>query len=239
VTEVKGSAARPLKVFVRYGTAAERISRSHAARDVPSSGHEREHAAAVGFKPRPGLNLHDRGGKIIKDLVYTNFFVGGTNWDPQDRSNIDSALAKAMSDQHLNNVLIQYFRGATNITTNFRPSTLLPGNAPASISQPEVEQLVLQLQSQGSLNGFDLGNTVFNFMLPRGVVLTIDDGSGQRRGGDTDEKASSLEGLGGFHGAVQSGSATITRLASSPRATMESRRSTNRGKTWSPRFTMS
>jgi hypothetical protein len=208
VAEIKGSPARPLKVFVRYGTAAEGIARRHAARGVTTPAHEQEHAAAVSFRPRPALNLRDRGGKIIKDLVYTNFFVGGTNWDSQNRQNIDEALAKAMSDQRLNNVLIQYFRGAANITTNFRPSTLLPGDPPASISQAEVEQFVLQLQSQGSLNGFDLGNTVFNFMLPRGTVLTIDDGSGQRRG-DADEKASSLQGLGGFHGAVQSGAVKL------------------------------
>jgi hypothetical protein len=164
----------------------------------------------------------------MTDLVYTNFFIGGEDWDPQDRNNIDVHLAKAMSDQGLNNVLIQYFRGASGITSNFRPSTLLPGRAPTAMSQPQVENLVAQLQAEGKLNGFDFGNTVFNFMLPRGTVLTIGDGSDDRskraghskqkhdgdteqtrQEGETEEAASSLEGLGGFHGSVEAGSSKI------------------------------
>jgi hypothetical protein len=52
-------------------------------------------------------------------------------------------------------------------------------------------------------------------MLPRGVELTIDDGSGNAAGsepapsGETEEKASSLEGLGGFHGSVRTGATRI------------------------------
>jgi hypothetical protein len=154
-------------------------------------------------QPRPLTNKASI--LTFPDLVFTNFFVGGSAWDPQDRRNIDTALAKAMSDQGLNNVLIQYFRGAANITSTFQPSALMPGDPPDTISQPEVEDLVRQLR----LEGFDLERTVFNFMLPRGTVLTIDDGSGDRTGTarseDADEKASSLLGLGGFHGWVRVG----------------------------------
>ncbi len=52
-------------------------------------------------------------------------------------------------------------------------------------------------------------------MLPRGTVLTIDDGSGDEaqpsavRRGETEEKATSLEGLGGFHGSVSVGQTRI------------------------------
>jgi hypothetical protein len=159
---------------------------------------------APGFTPHPELNLHDRHGKVITDLVYTNFYVGGSAWSAQDRDNIDNNLAKAMSDQELNNVLVQYFRGTPRITSTFRPSTLLPGAAPDSISQPEVEQLLLQLNANGKLGGFDFQNTVFNFLLPRGVELTLDDGSGNQA-----VRASSLEGLGGFHGSVRTGATRI------------------------------
>ena len=166
------------------------------------------------FAPRPGLNLHDRGGRIINDLVYTNFFVGGSAWSAQDRDNIDKHLAQAMSDQGLNNVLLQYSRDH-GITSTFRPSTLLPGAPPQSISQPQVEALLRQLNNNGKLNGFDFGNTLFNFMLPRGVVLTLDDGSGEEAGaegrqpaGETEEAASSLFGLGGFHGSIRAGGQT-------------------------------
>jgi hypothetical protein len=217
MAETKGAGPRPLKVFVKGGSPAEYICRRYAAHGKPSIKEKRPEAeaAAAGFKSRPALNLRDRGGKIITDLVYTNFFVGGSAWNQQDRDNIDQSLAKAMSDQGLNNVLIQYFRGAPIITSTFRPSRPLQGDPPASISQPEVEQLVQQLHGDGSLNGFDFGSTVFNFMLPRGTVLTIGDGSGDEaqpsavHSGETEEKASSLEGLGGFHGSVRVGQTRI------------------------------
>jgi hypothetical protein len=141
--------------------------------------------------------------------------MGANAWDPQDIQRIDEDLEKAMTDQHLNNVLIQYFRGAANTSSTFRPSSRLSGK-PDTISQPEVEALLADLQSQGKLSGFDFSNTVFNFMLPRGTVLTIDDGSGdagksKRKGPSepTDEEASSLEGLGGFHGSVHIGTSTL------------------------------
>jgi hypothetical protein len=217
MAEIRNSEPRPLKVFVRPGSKAEWICRGYAARRMvpPKEPPSLAEVIAPGFKPRPGLNLQDRQGKIITDLEYTNFYVGGSAWGAQDRDNIDKNLAKAMSDRGLNNVLVQYFRGAKNIATTFRPSTLLPGAAPGSISQPEVEQLLLQLNANGKLGGFDFQNTVLNFMLPRGVELTIDDGSGNAAGsepapsGETEEKASSLEGLGGFHGSVRTGATRI------------------------------
>jgi hypothetical protein len=53
-------------------------------------------------------------------------------------------------------------------------------------------------------------------MLPRGVVLTIDDGSGDEEGGsgkatggEVEKESSSLEGLGGFHGSVLIGANTL------------------------------
>jgi hypothetical protein len=121
---------------------------------------------ASGFTRRKSLNLVDHNGKIIRDLVYTNFFVGGDVWDPLDIQRIDENLEKAMTDQHLNNVLIQYFRGTPNITSTFRPSSRL-SNKPNTISQPGVEALLSELHSQGKLTGLDSSNTVFNFMLPR------------------------------------------------------------------------
>lgn len=216
MAEVKLSGPRPMKVCVKPGSKAELACRRYAARSKVLAKGAPPHAEAIspGFHPRPELNLHDRGGKIIRDLVYTNFFVGGgTSWNPQDIQNIDQHLAKAMSDQGLNNVLIQYFRGAPNISSTFRPSSILPDAAPASISQPEVETLLKNLHAAGKLSGFDFGNTVFNFMLPLNTVLTIDDGSGdqgpsrhaQARSEAVDEKASSLEGLGGFHGSIHIG----------------------------------
>jgi hypothetical protein len=170
-------------------------------------------AIAPGFDPRPDLDLHDRGGKIIPDLIFTNLYVGGNDaWDGNDIRSIDAALAKSMSDERLNNVMVQYFRGAS-ITSTFRASRVLPGPAPTTVSQDDVEQLLSRLVTAGQLAGFDFGATVFNFLLPRGTVLTIDDGSDEAnrgpaagaRSGETEEAASSLRGLGGFHGSVDVG----------------------------------
>ncbi len=226
-------APRPLRVCVRSGSRAELVTRRMAARQkVAAKAPVAETAALaggskVGFKPHPTLDLHDRGGKIITDLVYTNFYVGGpAAWQKTDMQNIDTKLAAAMSDANLNNVLLQYFRGAKRMTSVFRPSVVLAGPAPQAVSQADVEKMVRDLFVGGRLAGFDVGNTVFNFMLPRGTVLTIDDGSGDRgpvrgaahdrardqdgdRGGEIEKESSSLEGLGGFHGSVHSGASTL------------------------------
>jgi hypothetical protein len=218
MTTRKSSRPRPMNVFVRPGSKAELACRRYAAREKvqPKEPPPRDEVIAPGFSPRKSLNLFDHDGKIMRDLVYTNFFVGGSAWDPHDVQRIDKSLEKAMTDQHLNNVLIQYFRGARNITSTFRPSSSLPVK-PDTISQPEVEDLLRELHSEGKLTGFDFSNTVFNFMLPRGTVLTIGDGSDgmhakRKQKGHSEpveEKASSLEGLGGFHGSVHLGAATL------------------------------
>jgi Dyp-type peroxidase family len=227
--EGKSSSPRPMNVFVRPGSKAEFICRSYAAgEEVPPRRLQPiTEAIAAGFPKHPELNLRDRGGKIIQDLVYTNFFVGGDAWNRQDIQRIDTNLAKAMSDPHLNNVLIQYFRGAAQITSTFRPSTVLPGPGPDRMSQNQVEALLTDLHAQGKLANFDLGNTVFNFLLPPGTVLATDDGGGDERSkpgkkaskgkgknlperaGEVEEAADSLHGLGGFHGSVRTGASKL------------------------------
>jgi hypothetical protein len=218
MTHRKSSSPRPMNVFVRPGSKAELASRRYAAREAvqPKEPVPHSEVIAPGFTRRKSLNLVDHKGKVIQDLVYTNFFVGGRAWDANDMQRIDENLEKAMTDQHLNNVLIQYFRGAANITSTFRRSSRLSVK-PDTISQPEVENLLTGLHSDKKLTGFDFSNTVFNFMLPKGTVLTIDDGSGDTKGKSTgqtrsapvEEEASSLEGLGGFHGSVQLGADTL------------------------------
>jgi hypothetical protein len=215
----KSTGPRTMHVFVRPGSKAELACRNYAAGQTVEPREPLSHAEVIahGFAPHTELNLVDHHGKIIRDLVYANFFVGGAAWKAQDMQNIDDNLEKAMKDQGLNNVLLQYFRGAANVTSTFhRPSTVLPDH-PTTISQPEVEDLVKRLHDSGKLAGFDFANTVFNFMLSQGTVLTIDDGSGDKRGAKkskghgqpVEEEASSLEGLGGFHGSVQFGAVTV------------------------------
>src|SRR5262249_48209945 len=152
------------------------------------------------------------GGKTIANLTYTNFYVGGDDWQVSDMQNIDGALAAAMSEPTLNNVMAQYFNGI-DPTSRFAGSHRLPGPAPVRLSQGDVEQLVHTLQTQGKLSGFDLTSTVFNLMLPRGTVLNDNPAPGgtegahhnehPRRGVPDEDEADSLDGLGGYHGSVQ------------------------------------
>jgi hypothetical protein len=140
-----------------------------------------------GITPNPDEDLYYQGGYTIQDLNFANIYVGGHDWDPSDMQNIDSALSAAMSDPTLNGVMSQYFSGT--VTSTFLGSAALPGYAPRSVSGDDVEAYLTALDKAGYLSDFSLDNTVLNFMLPSGTVLT--DGS-----------ANSLNGLGGFHGSV-------------------------------------
>ena len=177
---------RPLNVVIRRRGPGPRPARPETG---APAGRVLPEAIAGGLPPTPDHDLQYHGGKTIRDLAFTNLYVGGAQaWDPSNRQRIDGALAAAMSDAHLNNVMMQYFANR-GITSRFAPSQVLSGAPPATMSQADVEALVGQLYARGQLSGFALGATVFDFMLPSGTVLTID-------------SASSLQGLGGFHGSV-------------------------------------
>ncbi len=180
----------------------------------------REHTArAPGFAARPGLHLHYRGGRTIEHLIFTNIYVGGkTAWAADDVAQIDWALSAAMSDRHLNNVIAQYDADGKTSTT-FKPSRFLEGPLPAIVYKDVIEGFVAGLDGSGALSGFDLSTTVFNFMLPRGVVLVDGNSGGHEEhhheehnpSGErlrnpalaaNDEADDSKHGLGGFHGSV-------------------------------------
>jgi hypothetical protein len=206
---------RPMNVYVRRGSSAEKAFRKRAGSPSPK-------AIAPGIPPTPDHDLKYQGGKTIQDLRFMNFYVGGDAWDKGDIANIDNALSQAMSDQNLNNVMVQYFPGP--ITSTFDGSQTLPGSPPAIMSQGDIEQLVATFNSGGKLTGHDLTSTVFNFMLPPGTVLNTDTattGGGQhvasgvkRRAAAVKtqavepkalvpkDEADSLNGLGGYHGSV-------------------------------------
>jgi hypothetical protein len=201
---------RPMNVYVRRGSRAETAFRKRAGSPVPK-------AIVPGIPPTPEHDLKSQGGKTIQDLRFMNFYVSGDAWDQGDISNIDKALSEAMSDQNLNNVMVQYFSGP--ITTNFDGSQTLPGGAPQVMSQGDVEQLVTTLFTGQKLAGHDLTTTLFNFMLPPGTVLNTDTnttGGGQQVIAAVknqaaakkthivvpQDEADSLNGLGGYHGSV-------------------------------------
>ena len=194
---------RPLNVHVAPGSPAETAFRAVAG--LPG-------AIAPGIKPTPQHDLHFHGGKTIPNLKFKNFYVGtNASWQADDIQSIDQALGAAMSDQDLNNVMAQYF--SQPITTTALPSEVLPGAPPAVVSQADVENMVRDLYTNGKLAAFDLGATVFNFLLPSGTVLNTDttpagqpatqlQAQARRRPAIPQDEDDSLNGLGGYHGSV-------------------------------------
>ena len=148
----------------------------------PGSQAEAAYESAVlarGFGPDPNLDLRFFGGKTLPHLRYTLVYLG--EWTPSDRLDLDHALAAAMRDRGLNNMLAQYFPGA-DVTTTFAGSLLHPGELPDRVERDRVEALVAELT---------LGPTVTCLLLPKGAVL-VDAG-----------EVDSLHGLGGYHGSVK------------------------------------
>jgi len=210
---------RPMNVYVRRGSKAEKAFRKRARSPVPT-------AIAPGIPPTPEHDLKYQGGKTIQNLRFMNFYVGGDAWDKGDIANIDQALAAAMSDQDLNNVMVQYFPGP--ITTTFAGSQTLPGSGPQVMSQGDVEQLVTTFYNGGELAGNDLTSTVFNFLLPPGTVLNTDTtttGGAQHVAAAVKKQPvkrqiivpkdedDSLNGLGGYHGSVHASGTDIVYYA--------------------------
>ena len=206
---------RPLRVFVGPKTKAEKGFHSRKSMLKPA-------VIAPGLPATPEHDLVFQGGHTIADLVFTNFYVGGSDaWQASDIQSIDKALASAMSDEHLNNVMSQYYPSG-QITSTFKPSQILAGPPPPTVSQGDVENLVRTLFQDGTLSGFDFTATVFNFMLPSGTILNTDPApttstiTAQVESASPSKKAKqpvpagvppqeaedSTQGLGGYHGSI-------------------------------------
>jgi len=167
---------------------------------------------------RPDINLQFFGGKTIDRLAFTNIYLGEAGaWDPEDITRIDHALAAAMQDPQLNNVVAQYYPNDTP-SSAFVPSRTLQQPLPSVVYRDTVEQLVAALDGESGLSGFELPATVFCFLLPRGTVLVDGDSSGKGQdrsasgeadgdganlaAGEHDEAVDSQHGLGGYHGSI-------------------------------------
>jgi hypothetical protein len=146
-------------------------------------------ALAPGLAPAPAADLVFRGGKLVPKMEFQNVYLGGNaSWLAQDVTSIDSAIDLAMSERRLNNVIKQYF-GETKLDCSMRPSFVHAGTKPAQMDESDVQALVVSLFDTGAVKKSDLDTCIFNLLLPRGTVLSLDD-------------VSSLEGLGGFHGST-------------------------------------
>jgi hypothetical protein len=211
---------RPMKVFVRPNSAAERGFHSRAVMPKPE-------ALAPGLPPTPDHNLIFHGGKTIANLAYANYYAGGADaWNPNDIQSIDTALAAAMTDQNLNNVMVQYYPDG-KITTAFQGSQILAGPPPTVVSQGDVENLVRTMCNGGQLDNFDLSTTVVNFLLPSGTILNtnvdpttaainarMESSRAQAAAVNKalrpavvpqEDEENSTQGLGGYHGSIRVG----------------------------------
>ena len=154
---------------------------------------------APGFKPDPSYDLKFYGGKTIQNLSFTNIYLGAGKWSASDMTNIDTALSGAMSDSALNDVVKQYFKNQA-ITTTFLGAKKNDAAVPATFNRDSVSATLDKLYGAGQLAGIDFPNTVVNLLLPPGIILDSTGTGALRKGGDADDKDSSLEGLGGYHG---------------------------------------
>jgi len=199
-----------MRVFVRPRSVAEAKRHPRGADRAPVAA-----VLAPGFQPTPQHDLKFRGGRTIAHLAFTNFFVGGAAaWQQSDVDNINRALAEAMSDTKLNNVMCQYF-GNQAITTTFLGTHFTGTTKPKKVTETSAKQMLTALFNGGQLSGISFPSTVVNLVLPSGTVLTDGSGPGKDHDDDDDdddtahavgmpeaEEASSLEGLGGYHGSV-------------------------------------
>jgi len=171
----------------------------------PNSQAEAAYTSAVlapGFRADTGLELRYLGGKTLPALTFMNVYLG--SWAATDRTALDQALAAAMADPHLNNVLAQYFPDAT-VRSTFAGSRGQPGPVPPRVYRDTVEAIVSEIDRSGSLAGLDLNASAVCLLLPEGAVLV--DGDSTDRG----EHVDSTHGLGGYHGSVHVERGTRTR----------------------------
>jgi hypothetical protein len=184
----------------------EKIARHIEAKKRPAKRHPAPGQAPIapGFTADHALDLTFDGGRTIAGLSFVNVYLG-PGWAATDMSNIDAALSGALSDPSLNHVIQQYFQ--TPITTAFLGSRQNAAAIPATYTRDSVSATLDQLAAAGQLAGLDLGSTVINLLLPPGTILDTTAAGGV---GDADDKDSSLQGLGGYHGSHQAaGNAVI------------------------------
>lgn len=185
----------------------------------------------TGAPATPDQDLHYRGGRVLQNLSYVNLYVSGEEgWSSSDVSNIDRSIAAAMNDPHLNNVIVQYFNNQP-VTTRALASHPLRGYRPQLVTRGDIQNYVGYLSANGYFTRYDVGSTVFNFVLPPGTLLTDSDSPNgaassklsamsPKAAADKDDdehhgvipdadEGDSKSGLGGYHGSVHVNGLTI------------------------------
>jgi hypothetical protein len=193
---------RPMNVVVERNSAAAKAYLARAG--TPGTG-----GRVKGVSPTPPHDLHFHGGRTIPNLSFYSFYIGGVGcWNARDIQIIDGALASAMEDRNLNNVMTQYFT-TTEIGGSLAGSEILEGNPPKVVSKGDVQALLRELYVQGKLDNLEFTTTAFNFLLPSGTTLSDDTSAASAIGrpirmpkGMPSNEDDSLSGLAGYHGSI-------------------------------------
>ena len=213
--------ARVLNVVLAPASAAHKATKP----PVPAAG---AGEIAPGFVPQPRWNLKKGEGRTISDLVFVNRYLGqARQWSEQDMHSIDSALDAAMSDANLQAVIAQYYEGA--IGSRMLAPAQRATHVPETVYKDTAEQYARELHGEGVLGGNDPASCVINMMLPKGTLLSDDFSPGfqpapgaeaahnRRKAGtikiEDKDAATSMEGLGGYHGSVELGGGNATYYA--------------------------
>jgi len=177
---------KPMRIQARRGSLAEKRYYAHSALPEPW---RMPKAIANGVSPRPLEDLIFHGGKIVPQMRFQNIYCGSSaDWQASDIEKIDTAIAAAMRDKRLNNVMRQYFDGTT-LSCDPLESLKLADSKPKLFDEPDVQAKIVTLFRAGQIRDSDLDTIIFNLLLPRGTVLALGD-------------SNSLNGLGGYHGSV-------------------------------------
>jgi hypothetical protein len=180
----------PMKVHVRPGSQAARayvanMSLPGQVWRIPPPA-----ALAPGVAAAPLEDLLFHGGKTVPQMTFQNVYIGqNSDWQASDIANIDAAILCAMQHPGLNDVMLQYFPGTNALQCSALGSFVVGAPKPARLDEPDVQALVQQLFASGQIKDQDLGTTIFNLLLPPGIVLALGN-------------ADSLNGLGGYHGST-------------------------------------
>ena len=178
---------QPMRIQARQGSLAEKAY--YANSSLPGLVLPMPKAIAPGISPSPLEDLIFHGGKAVPQMEFQNIYLGSPTDFPQgDTVLIDAAITSAMRSKMLNNVMVQYFPGAS-LLCDPRPSLILNEPKPQQLDEPDVQVKVITLYDSGQISKKDLDTTIFNLVLPLGTVLRLG-------------TSSSLTGLGGYHGSV-------------------------------------
>jgi len=168
-----------MRIQVRQGSEAEQLYYRNSS--LPKGGWPKPEVIAPGISPKPLEDLLFHGGKIVPQMEFQNVYLGGeASWQPSDIESIDLAIAMAMQDRRLNNVIKQYFVDLPNLTCDPRHSILLAEAKPEALDEPDVQAAAVRLYREKKISTSNLDGVIFNLLLPAGSVLKLGESNSLR-----------------------------------------------------------